>query len=82
MYTYETLGRRVDYNLHNPKTLNPIPPIEPISEWEADYAKMKEDMIYEQNKQTFEELVINLSELKKQLQVLNWTFKLELPFLT
>jgi hypothetical protein len=67
----------VDYNLHHPQTLNPIPPKEVISDWEADYAKMKEDMIYEEEKPSFEELVANLEELSTQLQVLEWAFELK-----
>jgi len=68
----------VDYNLHHPKTLNPIPPKEVIADWDADYAKMKEDMIYEENKPSFENLINNLEELRKQLQAGEWAFELEL----
>ena len=66
----------VDYNLHNPKTLNPIPPPDVISDWKADYAKMVEDMIYEQNAPTFEQLIENLEVLKDQLKAVTWTFSL------
>lgn len=69
----------VDYNLHHPDTLNPIPPKEVIAAWKVDYAKMKEDMIYEENKPSFEELINNLNELRKQLQSVNWEFDLEFP---
>ena len=31
--------------------------------WNADYSKMKEDMIYEENKPSFEELINNLNDL-------------------
>ena len=44
-YKYSRVGD-VDYSLHHPDTLNPIPPKEVIADWEADYAKMKEEMIY------------------------------------
>ncbi len=44
-YKYALVGD-VDYNLHNPNTLNPIPIDTVIKEWEDDYLKMKEDMIY------------------------------------
>lgn len=66
----------VDYNNHNPKTLNPIPIPEKIEEWKADYAKMKEDMIYEENKPSFEDLINNLNELRTRLQALDWQFEL------
>lgn len=74
-YKFSRVGE-VDYNLHNPLTLNPIPPQEVIDEWEADYAKMKEDMIYEENKPSFDDLINNLNELRAQLQVVDWSFEL------
>jgi hypothetical protein len=77
-YKFSRVGE-VDYNLHNPKTLNPIPPENAIADWEADYTKMKEDMIYEENKPSFEELINNLMELRKQLQAVKWAFELEFP---
>lgn len=75
-HTFSRVGE-VDYNLHHPNTLNPIPPKEVIAEWEADYAKMKEDMIYEENKPSFANLINNLMELRKQLQAVEWKFQLE-----
>lgn len=69
----------VDYNLHNPKTVNPIPPPKIIEQWETDYAKMKEDMIYEEQKPSFEDLINNLQELRKQLQAVEWKFELTFP---
>ncbi len=74
-YTFSRVSE-VDYNLHNPSTLNPIPPQYVIKAWENDYLKMKEDMIYEENKPTFEELISNLNDLRKQLQNVEWKFTL------
>lgn len=74
-YKFSRVGE-VDYNLHNPKTLNPIPVAEKMEEWKADYAKMKEDMIYEENKPSFEDLINNLNELRTKLQALDWKFEL------
>ena len=67
----------VDYNVHHPKTLNPIPIDAKIDEWKADYAKMKEDMIYEENKPSFEDLINNLEGLKNKLKVVDWNFELK-----
>jgi hypothetical protein len=67
----------IDYNLHNPKTLNPAPVAAIIEAWKDDYGKMKEDMIYEEEKPSFEELVSNLEELCTQLQALEWAFELK-----
>lgn len=65
----------VNYNSHNPKTLNPIPPEDIADDWKKDYAKMLEDMIYEENKPTYEDLIQNLTELKTKLQSLDWQFE-------
>lgn len=77
-YKFSRIGE-VDYNSHNPETLNPIPLEHHINVWKADYAKMMEDMIYEESKPTFEDLINNLKELKTQLQTLDWKFELEFP---
>ena len=69
----------VHYNNHNPRTLNPIPPEDIADDWKKDYAKMLEDMIYEENKPTYEELIQNLTELKSKLQSLDWQFELSFP---
>jgi predicted nucleotidyltransferase component of viral defense system len=77
-YKFSRVGE-VDYNLHNPQTLNPIPIADKLEEWKADYAKMKEDMIYEEDKPSFEQLIANLNELRTQLQRLDWQFELTFP---
>ncbi len=77
-YKFARIGG-VNYNNHNPKTLNPIPPPEIIDAWKDDYAKMLEDMIYDENKPTFEDLILNLSELMAKLQSLEWQFDLTFP---
>ena len=74
-YKFSRVGE-VDYNLHSPKTLNPIPVADKMEEWKSDYAKMKEDMIYEENKPSFEDLINNLNELRTKLQALKWPFEL------
>lgn len=77
-YKFSRVGE-VDYNLHNPKTVNPIPIAEKINDWKSDYAKMKEDMIYEENKPSFDDLIKNLNELQTKLQALDWQFELIFP---
>jgi hypothetical protein len=69
----------VDYNLHHPQTLNPIPIIEKMTEWKTDYARMMEEMIYEENKPSFEDLISNLGELRMTLQNTDWLFELNFP---
>ena len=77
-YKFSRVGD-VDYNLHHPKTLNPIPVEEKMAEWKADYAKMMEEMIYEENKTSFDDLINNLSELRSKLQSIAWIFELSFP---
>ena len=77
-YKFSRVGE-VDYNLHHPNTLNPIPPTKVIADWEADYANMKEDMIYEENKPNFDDLINILQDLRAQLQAIAWTFELKFP---
>jgi predicted nucleotidyltransferase component of viral defense system len=74
-YLFSKIGG-VDYNSHNPATLNPIPPNKVQKDWESDYAKMKEEMIYEKNPPSFEDLISNLSNLKDQLLNVGWKFEL------
>lgn len=67
----------VDYNLHNPKTLNPIPIEKVIKAWAEDYSQLKEDMIYEEAKPSFKDLIDNLEELREKLQNTEWIFGLK-----
>ena len=71
----------MDYNSHHPKTLNPIPVPEIIDAWRSDYLRMMEEMIYENNAPTFEQLIETLNELKTQLQQVGWAFNLSFPHL-
>lgn len=66
----------VDYNALHPNHLNPIPPQNVIADWKDDYTKMKQDMIYEKDKPSFEDLINNLQGLREQLQAVEWTFEL------
>lgn len=75
-YKFSRVGE-VDYNLHNPLTVNPIPVAAKLDEWKSDYAKMMEDMIYEVKKPSFEELISNLQDLRNLLQTLDWKFELK-----
>ena len=77
-YKFARIGG-VNYNNHNPKTLNPVPPPELMDDWKKDYAKMLEDMIYEEEKPTFADLIENLNILRMQLQMLGWEFELIFP---
>lgn len=69
----------IDYNHHNPKNLDPIPPAEVSDTWKDDYKKLLEEMIYEENPPTFEMLTENLKAFKERLAKVEWRFSLEFP---
>ena len=66
----------VDYNLHQPQTINPIPTPEVIKDWEDDYNTMLQEMIYEKTPPTFKEIIIELEKLKNRINTLPWVFPL------
>ncbi len=67
-----TAIRGIDYSLHQPNTINPIPPSEILKEWDADYADMCETMIYGE-RLSFEELMSRFLQLKKKINELKWS---------
>lgn len=77
-YKFARVGG-VNYNMHNPKTLDPIPPPTVMNAWKDDYNKMLEDMIYGNDKPTFDMLIENLQSIKRKLRNLDWEFGLEFP---
>jgi len=64
----------VDYKLHQPKSLNPIPPNTVINEWKKDYQRMQEAMIYGESL-SFDALIEKISELKAAINSLPPTIK-------
>ena len=70
----------VDYNLHQPKSINPIPVEEVIESWGKDYNTMIEQMIYEENPLSFDETIDELTKIKTKINKLDWEFKT--PFTT
>lgn len=69
----------VNYNLHQAKTINPIPIPEVIAEWEKDYKTMIEQMIYEEKPLSFDEIIQELKQLKAKINALDWEFKILFP---
>ncbi len=67
-----TRVKGVDYNLHHPKFINPIPNPEVISAWEKDYNQMIEQMIFEENPYSFNEIIEILQTLTKTINNLEW----------
>lgn len=69
----------VDYNLHHPKTINPIPIPEIIEAWKDDYKTMIEEMIYEENPPSFDKIIDDLTVLKTKINALPWKLQKEYP---
>jgi predicted nucleotidyltransferase component of viral defense system len=76
--TFTRLGG-VNYNLHQPQTLNPVPPSKFIDAWKNDYATMLEQMIYEDNPPSFDDIIRELTILRKTINSLTWQFKKIFP---
>lgn len=51
--------------------------MEVIADWKSDYVKMKEEMVYEERKPTFNDLITNLENLMAQLHALSLDFELD-----
>jgi predicted nucleotidyltransferase component of viral defense system len=68
----------VNYNLHQPLTINPIPNPELLKAWEKDYNKMTE-MIYDEDAPPFEQLIEELTLLKERINALPWELIRDYP---
>lgn len=61
----------VDYKMHNPQTVNPIPPADLMEEWKRDYLTMQEQMIYASSPE-FDEMIAGISKYIKRINQLGW----------
>jgi hypothetical protein len=69
-YSYTKLGG-VNYKLHNPATIKPIPPAELLDSWASDYQTMQEQMIYT-NSPEFGEMLDLIQTYILKLNQLDW----------
>lgn len=76
-YTYTRLGG-VNYNLHQPQTINPIPPSNFAKAWKADYKTMQEQMIYGDSPD-YDEMIKEIETLSKEINKLEWTMETKFP---
>ncbi len=67
----------VNYNLHAPESINPIPPDDVINDWRADYTTLREQMIYEQYPQDFDETIAEIASIKARINALPWKLKFD-----
>lgn len=77
-YCFTRVGE-VNYNLHQPQTINPIPPEDLMEAWKADYNVMIEQMIYEENPPGFGEVISDLKNLTRIINSVEWKFSMEFP---
>jgi predicted nucleotidyltransferase component of viral defense system len=77
-FIYTRVGG-VDYNLHQPQTIDPIPIPEIIKAWEADYQTMVERMIYEEYPPSFDSIIRELTALRSKINGLPWKFEKHFP---
>lgn len=66
----------IDYNLHQPQTINLIPPDKLLKEWEKDYTELSESMIYG-DKLSWDKLLGRIKELTDRINKLNFTIELD-----
>lgn len=79
-YKYARIGG-VDYNGHSPETLDPMPHPKIMKAWSDDYTKMLEQMIYENDPPTFDDLIENIVDIRQRLTQIDWKYDLEFPIL-
>lgn len=75
-YKFNRIGH-IDYNLHQPISIRMLPPDTVIENWKADYEIMLEQMIYEDNPPSFEDLIESLKELNSKINSLDWKFEFD-----
>ena len=76
-YNHSRVGG-VDYNLHQPQTLDPVPLPEFIDAWEADYKTMQEEMIYGDSP-SFSEMIETIQEFTLN-EINNLSWKMDIKF--
>lgn len=77
-YKFSRVGG-VNYNLHQPQLINPIPPTHLEDAWKKDYKSMQDEMIYGESP-SFEEMIKKIKLFLEKMKHLNWTMDLEFPF--
>ncbi|HUX55645.1 MAG TPA: nucleotidyl transferase AbiEii/AbiGii toxin family protein [Bacteroidales bacterium] len=76
-YTFTRIGG-VDYNLHQPQTIDPIPIPDKIDVWKEDYKKMQEQMIYGDSP-PFDEMLKGIKAIVSKINVLEWEMDVKFP---
>jgi hypothetical protein len=69
----------VDYNLLSPKSLSFLPIEKVMNDWERDYRTMRDQMIFQPDAPTFNELIAFLTQLNEQINQLGWSLEKKYP---
>ncbi len=77
-YKHTRIGG-IDYNLHQPQTIDPVPITKFIDEWKADYKTMQEQMIYGDSP-SFESMINAIRNFTaNKINRLEWKMDVEFP---
>jgi hypothetical protein len=69
----------IDYNMHQPQTINPIPIPEFIDAWRADYNTMREQLIYSESP-SFDSMIQAIKDfIENQLNKVEWKMDIKFP---
>ena len=68
----------VNYNLHQPQTINPIPVSDVIEAWKADYKTMQEQMIYVDSPD-FDDMIKEIKTFVAAINQQEWKMDKEFP---
>ncbi len=68
----------IDYNLHQPQTLNPVPIPEFMDAWESDYRLMQERMIYGDSP-PFQTVIDAIKKFTEKINQLDWRMDAKFP---
>jgi hypothetical protein len=63
----------INYDNHHPTSINILPVDSVLSAWQADYATMIEEMIYEEKPPSFNELLEILKSLQQRVNMIRKT---------
>lgn len=74
-YKFTKLGN-VDYGLHQPQTINFIPPNEELRDWKKDYTTMQEQMIYGDSPD-FKDMIKSLQILNAKINAIKWRIDID-----
>ena len=77
-FAYTRIGG-VNYNLHQPQFINPIPKPENTDAWEADYKTMQNEMIYGDSP-SYDKIIEAISDFtKNKINKLEWKMDVVFP---